>query len=170
MEYKDYKEEDALAREDYINSRTDILHKSHAIDVWTRVIRKAKDDIIYYTVLEDKRSLKPEEKEEKEEAIAFLSDDEYKIPFDDYEIIVLCPVCLVSTVTLMSNYASGLEMCSNCSAKYNIEETTYKINKISKEINFSDLLSILGIENVKLFRDQIFKRIETAIKVRRQCR
>lgn len=167
MDYKDYKLEDKLAREDYINSRNDVIRKSDATELWTKVISKAIDDIIYYTVLENKQNLKEEEEACRKNAREFLFNDEHRVPFDYYTIITQCPECNNTTELQMSDYISGIEMCNNCSAFYDTEETLYDIAKLNKEISFRELLSIIwDIDNVEEFREGIERRIKMSVEKR----
>lgn len=168
MKHKDYIAEDAKARQDYLNSRTDVVKKCYATDLWIKVISKAIDDIIYYRVIkekENKRPLKEEEQIDFDNAIAFLFDDDYKIPFDDYFVAAQCSICDEKTEVYMSYLASGIEMCRNCSARYSVDDTKYTIEKIHKEVNLKELLSIIwGSEDIKMFRKGVKDKIENTIR------
>lgn len=168
MKYKNYDQEDATTREDYIASRTDIIKKSFAADLWTRVITKAIDDIVYFQVQRNKHINyipKPDELLDEQEAKDFLFNDEHLIPYDDYEVIAECSICQERTEVLMSNLASGIEMCSNCSAAYSTEDTTYEVIKVPKEITLKELVSIIyKISDIEIFRNGIRKHIEKLIR------
>lgn len=168
MKHKDYSAEDAKARQDYLNSRTDVIKKCYATDLWIKVISKAIDDIIYYRVLrerENKRQLKEEEQVDEQNAIAFLFDDSYKIPFDDYLVIADCPICEEEIEVHMSNLASGIEMCRNCSARFTVDDTRFMVKEVRKEVNLKELLSIIwGSEDVEIFRKGVIRKIESAVR------
>jgi len=170
MKYNDYYEADLEDRDDYLGSRSDIIKRSGITKLWTKVIEKAKDDIVRYNVLRTKKPNKnlEIERKDKEDAEEFLYNDEHLFAFDDYKIKIICPICNTYHITYMSNLSSGVEMCNNCSCFYSSEDVPeYEVEHITKEINLEELLSIIKpSKDINKFRERTKKEIELTIEAK----
>ena len=163
--------EDRLAQ---LSSRTETITKSFVTDLWMKVLHRAIDDIVLYTVMRDSNiSLKEEDLEIEESAHGFLFDDDYRIHMDDYEIRISCTLgcgkyCFTDT---MSNLASGNSQCPKCHVMHDEKTAVYEIlnkDKI-KDISLQELLWMWNIEDIKGFREGTKKRIAQLVKKKKDA-
>lgn len=172
MSRKEYLEADAKDKIAYIGSRSNVLSKSFATDLWMKVIHRAIDDIVTYKVSRDaNKVIREEDKEAVNDAYGFLFHDEYKIPFDDYMVNIECSECKVIFITKMSVFAGGLAECERCNKIQNINISSHEVTEGQqlKEINLKEILQFWAIEDLKGFRSGVRERIEELIKRKKKA-
>lgn len=167
MSRPEYLEADAKDRIAYIGSRSDVLNKSFATDLWMKVIHRAIDDIVTYRISrENNKDIKEEELESINDAYGFLFHDEHKIPFDDYFVDIECLECKNTITIEMSLFAGETATCNICNKLQGINISNYTLStkKHMKEINLREILQFWGIDDIKGFRSGVRERIEELIE------
>ena len=158
--YDHVDQEDRLAQ---LSSRTETITKSFVTDLWMKVLHRAIDDVVLFTVMRDSDiPLKEEDLELAQSAHDFLFDDTYRIPMDDYNVFIHCDNCgNYSYQDKMSNLAAGNSKCPKCltvqdekTVEYNISQE-YRV----KDVSLEELLSMWNIEDVEGFRKGTKARI-----------
>jgi len=156
--------EDRLAQ---LSSRTETIRKSFVTDLWMKVLHRAIDDIVLYTVMRDNGiPLKEEDIEFEQSAYGFLFDDDYRIPMDDYDVHVFCSSCeKYSYSDKMSVLSAGESRCPKCKVIQDEKTTNYKIfpGKKIKDISLEELLALWGIDDINGFRKGTKARIEELV-------
>jgi DNA-directed RNA polymerase subunit RPC12/RpoP len=173
MSRPSYRIVDNVERNAFISSRNDVLNKSFAADLWMKVINRAIDDLVIYTIYElEGKELKEEEKEYKESAYGFLFDENYTIALDDYEAIVRCQKCGQETPRRMSIVTSEDFVCPKCRNKITAKTAAGNVVNFSSrvETTLEELLSYWGMDNVEAFRTGCEKRIKELVSRRRHDR
>jgi hypothetical protein len=159
---KQYKEADKADQFAQLSSRNNVIGKSFVTDLWTKVLHRAIDDIVMYTIMREAGTeLKQEDLELEDSANSLLFNDEHRICMDDYRIIVTCLACKKHNVMYMSKFAQKECMCPHCDECLNNKETTYSYldNQQIKEMSLAELLSMWDIHDIKRFRIGVRKRI-----------
>jgi predicted RNA-binding Zn-ribbon protein involved in translation (DUF1610 family) len=162
---EDYSLEELEERYKIISAQQDITkeYKKWATDLWMKVIQRAIDDILLIRIMESNgEEITEEMKEWKESAESFLFDEDYYIPFDDYEVTIECPKCGSQWKKQMSTVVAEKSRCSKCKYKISTKYIDYRIisKDIKTEISLEELISLWGIENITLFREGCKKRID----------
>lgn len=162
-----YRKVDRDDREAQLASRSDVLTKSFATDLWMRVIQRAIDDLALFRFMRAKgKTLKEDELKDEASAKGFLFDDDYTIPMDDYLVDVDCPKCNRSWTDKLSSVIGQNSTCPNCEYVVNKKYISYRITELQtiKEISLEDLISLWGVEDVDVFRTGINRRINEIVK------
>ena len=162
-----YSNVDTADREAQLSSRTDILSKSFATELWMKVINRAVDDAALYKFMRAiGNALNEEEIEYECSANGFLFDELYRIPMDDYIVDVECLKCKHVWQMPMSVAAGSDSICPNCTNKSSWQYTIYRITdqQTIREISLEDLISLWGVDNIAGFRDGCRKRIDDIVK------
>lgn len=159
----EYRKADQQERDAHLSSRNQILNKTYATAVWMKVIHRAVDDIVLYEVMQEYgERLKEDEIIDLESAKSFLFNDEHKIPFDDYEVIIICHICNKEKKSTMSEFSGEDLICLHCNAICSPSTSEYFTTPgvFIKDISLRELLSLWGIENLSIFRQGTKNRIE----------
>jgi len=168
---KSYDEVDAEYRQAQLESRTEIISKTFVTDLWMKVLHRAIDDIVLYTIMrENGDRFKKEDLEFEASAHGFLFDDDYRIPMGDYRIFIVCG-CGYTYVDMMSVLSNGISQCPKCSYCQEEKDTEYRIvepQKI-KDVSLKELLGVWNIEDIDGFREGTLKRIEFLIKKKKEA-
>lgn len=162
--YDEVDKEDRLAQ---LVSRTDTISKSFVTDLWMKVLHRAIDDVVLYTVMrENGVELKEEDLEFEASAHGFLFDDEYRIPMDDYEVLINCHQCNNYSYTdKMSILAANDSVCPECQCRQDEKAANYTIvNQFIKDISLQELLEMWNINDIDGFRKGTRARIEELVK------
>lgn len=158
---------DEQDRQAELESRNNIISKSFVTDLWMRVITKAIEDLALYKTMRIKGKILDEEDIENEEsAKGFLFDDDYIIAMDDYLVDAVCPKCFDTWTDMLSSIVGENSFCPLCNTLINRKYVEYTIKEEQqlKEITFTELISLWGIEDVKGFRSGVKKRIEDIVE------
>jgi len=161
-----YHQVDEADREAQLSSRNDVLKKSFAADLWTKVIIRAIDDIaLYQWMREMGRTLKEEELAYEESAKSFLFDDEYSIPMDDYLVNITCVKCNTGWPESMSKAAGNDSVCPSCGKKTSWKYTNYEMidGQVLKNISLKELISLWGVDDIVGFRAGCHRRIQEIV-------
>lgn len=162
-----YNEVDTLDRQIQLSCRNDVLSKSFVTDIWMRVITRAIDDVALYKIMRAQgKELSEEEAEFESSANAFLFDEEYRIPFDDYKADIKCPKCTHIWEAPMSLAAGSDSTCPQCNHTTNWKTTEYIItdDQIIKDISLEELISLWGVEDINGFRVGCRIRIDKMVE------
>lgn len=162
-----YNKVDAADREAQLTSRTDILSKSFATDLWMRVISRAIDDVALFMFMRASGTeLKEEDIEYEESANGFLFDDTHRIPMDDYLVDIDCQKCQQTWSEPMSQAAGSDSICPHCGNKTSWKYTTYRMTEqqVIRDMSLEELVSLWGVEDVKVFRSGCKRRIDELVK------
>ena len=163
--YDDVDNDDRFAQ---LSSRTKTINKSFVTDLWMKVLHRAIDDLVLCRFIrESGKTIKPEDLELEESAYKFLFDDEYRIPFDDYNVFVTCSVCEDNVYEdRMSIVAAGESKCDICHVKQSEKILDYDCEIADtqiKDISLRELLSLWNINDINGFRIGTRKRIEELV-------
>jgi len=162
-----YRNADREEREAQLSSRTDVLTKSFATELWMRVIQRAIDDVALFRIMRVKgKELKEEELEDERSAKSFLFDEDYAIVMDDYLVDVDCPKCKGKWTERLSSVVGQNSKCPLCENVINKKYISYTITPLQtiKEITMRDLISIWGVEDLTGFRIGLNNRINEIVK------
>ena len=160
-------------REAQLSSRTETISKSFVTDLWMKVLHRAIDDVVLYTVMRDSGTpLKEEDLEFEQSAHDFLFDDSYRIPMDDYDVMIDCFGCKkYSYKDKMSVLSAGYSRCPKCYTTQEEKVTSYKIasGKPVKDISLEELLALWGIDDIDGFRKGTRARIEELVEKKKKA-
>lgn len=173
MKRPEYSESDSNDRNAFLSSRSDIIEKSSELDLWLKVIMKASDDLVVYQMKKDKGFVLTDEEEEDElNAISFLFNDDHLVWIDDYLVDICCQKCCFIKTHKMSVVSSNIYCCPKCNHKNSPKniEYTFTENQDNKQISLKELLSILGINDVEVFRKLIKERMQRQLLMKRKIR
>lgn len=166
-----YKKVDEADREAQLSSRTDILSKSFATDLWMRVISRSVDDAALYKFMRlTDKELKEEEEEFEASAWNFLFNDNHRIPMDDYLVDIRCSKCNRTWSEYMSKAAGSDSICPHCGHKVSWKYTTYTVtdNQVVRDISLEELIALWGVEDIKGFRAGCRRRINEIVQKKLQ--
>jgi len=167
------KEEDFEEHEAIITSRTDVINKQNATDIWSRVVQKAIDDLaLFLRMKQDNEKMSEEDISNATSAYGFLFSDDYTIPFDDYYIDIYCPGCDDIWMDKMSDAATTANItCPLCGYKTSWSSLEYQISKEQNlcEISLPELLTYWGQNDIEGFRRGARERICQLAKDRRKA-
>jgi hypothetical protein len=161
-----YSKADKEDRYAQLSSRNNVIGKSFVTDLWTKVLHRAIDDIVMYTIMrENNTELKQEDLELEESAHSLLFNDDHRIRMDDYKIIITCCSCKKNHMKYMSQFSQYVCSCPHCDYVLSNKETKYKYleGQIIKEMSLAELLSMWNINNIERFRVGVRKRIKELI-------
>lgn len=161
-----YSRVDAEDREAQLSSRTDILSKSFATDLWMKVIARSIDDAALYKFMRlTGKELKEEELEFEASAWNFLFNDKHRIPMDDYTVDIDCIRCKRTWSSYMSKAAGTDSICPHCGNKTSWKYITYRVteNQVVRDISLQELIALWGVEDIKGFREGCRKRIQEIV-------
>jgi len=154
-------------REAQLNSRTNILSKSFATDLWMKVISRSIDDAALYKFMRlTKKELKEEEEEFEASAWNFLFNDKHRIPMGDYLVDINCPKCEYIWTSYMSIAAGSDAICPTCKHKTSWKYTIYTItdDQVIRDISLEELIELWGVENISGFRTGCRRRINEIVE------
>lgn len=160
-----YDDEELEERNATIESRQALFnsYKKWPTDLWLKVIQRAMDDAALAKAARDNdKVISSEMAEDEDSALSFLFNKDHKIPFDDYEVEIICPKCNIRWNAKMSTVSAVPSICTACKYKISTKYIEYRIanKKVKIEISLEELLSLFGIQNIEKFRDGCWKRIE----------
>jgi len=172
MNRPQYDHVDNEDREAQLSSRTETISKSFVTDLWMKVLHRAIDDVVLYkTMRMNGTPLKEEDLEFEQSAYDFLFDDDYRIPMDDYQVVIKCANCDIDYLDKMSILAANYSECPKCKTKQDEKMAHYKISDTSqvKDISLSELLEMWNIDDIDGFRRGAKLRIEFLIKKKQEA-
>ena len=161
-----YNEVDIADREAQLGSRTNVLGKSFATDLWIKVIIRAIDDAALYKFMKlVNKTLNEEEQEDEKLAWSFLFNDDHRVPMGDYLVDVICPKCNGTWSSYMSHAAGSDSICIHCGHKTSWKYTTYQITNDQGivDISLQELISLWSIEDLDGFRKGCRRRINEIV-------
>jgi len=163
MARPNYDEVDGRDKSVQIGDRNNTPEQLDVTELWMKVLHKAVDDIVTFTIkIEDGEELTKEEEYEIETANGILFDPDWRVPIDDYYVEVICSRCGHAWAMKMSVVASEEAICAKCKRKTKPKTTSYIVSDkhVVREISLEELLSIWGLENVEAFREGTRRQIE----------
>jgi len=168
-----YIEEDNSDRTAYIQSRQDILNKTFVVDLWTKVIVRAIEDLAAYRIQRRiKKKLSEEELIFEASAHGFLFDDNWRIPIDDYKIMLQCSKVRCSApwiiyISELPKYGKRIP-CPYCGYKNNRKRIQAEVieDQQVKDTSFREIAEAIGINNLTEFRNGCRKRIDEIVQKR----
>ena len=167
--YDQVDNEDRLAQ---LSSRTATINKSFVTDLWMKVLHRAINDIVLYTIMKDNNiQLKEEDLEFEQSAYNFLFNDDYRIPIDDYNIVIMCSGCTRNYNDKMSILSAGDSRCPNCYTPQDEKTTEYTISTTSnvKDISLEELLTLWNIDDINGFRKGTKARIQELVTKKKKA-
>lgn len=171
MPRPEYTQEDNNDRIAIIGSRSDVLSRSFVADLWMGVLQRAISDLISYrTKRANNQQLTSEELRDEATAEGFIFEKGYTIPFDDYQVKVICSKCRTTRILFASIVASQDFICSEC-GHITTPKTTHYIfvqDQKNKETTLDDLISLWDIEDVDAFRSSINEKINEQVDKRKR--
>ena len=160
-----YDEEESEEHYVTIESRQALsnTYKKWPTDLWMKVIQRAIEDAaLAKSARDNDEVLSSEMAEDEDSALSFLFNNDHKVPFDDYEVEIICPKCSQRWNATMSIVSAEPSICSGCKYKISTKYIEYRITekKVTAEISLEELISLWGVENIEAFRDGCWNRIE----------
>jgi DNA-directed RNA polymerase subunit RPC12/RpoP len=121
------------------------------IDLWSRVIKRAIDDLVLFSTHASET-----EKEVFDSAHSFIFNDEHTIFLDNYWVSYSCERCEKHSHEWMSSFSMEYK-CQYCGAPVKGEDVYISelMQYLNKDCPVVDLFAMLGLEDIEGMRDQV---------------